>query len=135
MYNLNYIYRDLDPDYIQKLPTEKKDKYRKRLIVKFLLKTYYNNLNKIKEQKDKLLVKNTKDYLLFCLFWTFPLSLVTHFLLFRGVYELRSFYFNPKTVSIMIKYPISLTLSAFLLVRYWYNYVYMPEVYELIFKY
>ncbi len=121
----------MDPEYIQKLPTEKKDSLRKRLITRFLLKSYFNGYKGAKEQKDIYLIKNTKDYLYFCLFWTFPLSLAVHFVLFRGIYEVRNFYFNPKRLSIWIKYPISYTLSAFMLMRFWYNYSFIPEIYQM----
>jgi hypothetical protein len=131
MYNLNFLYREFDPEYIQRLPTHKKDAQRRRLITMFLLKSYYNGLKNIKEQKDKYFVKNTKDYFKFCIFWTFPLSLVTYYMLFRGVYEFRGFYFNPRSLSIGIKFPIAYALSSLFLIRYWYNYVYMLELYEM----
>jgi hypothetical protein len=134
MYSLNYIFREYDQDYIEKLPTDKKEKYRKRHIRKFLLTAYYNNFKGIKELKDIHMIKNTKDYLKFCIFWTFPLSLIVHFVLFRGIYEIRRYYFNPNSLSIIIKYPISYSLSAIYLLRFWYNYSYTPEIYEIAVK-
>jgi hypothetical protein len=131
MYNLNYIFRQYDPEYIQKLATNKKDSKRKRLIAMFLLKSYYDGMKNIKEQKDKHFVKNTKDYLKFCIFWTFPLSLVSYYMLFRGVYEFRGFYFNPRSISVWVKFPIAYSLSSLFLMRFWYSYIYMPELYEM----
>jgi hypothetical protein len=131
MYNLNYLFREFDPENIQKLPTNKKDKYRKRLIAMFLIKSYYDGMKNVKLQRDKHYIKNTKDYFKFCIFWTFPLSLVVYYLLFRGVYELRSFYFNPQKISVWVKFPIAYSLSCLFLMKYWYAYIYMPEIYQI----
>jgi hypothetical protein len=131
MFNLNYLYREFDPEYIQRLQPGRKEKYRKRLIALFLLKSYYGNPKNIKEQKDKHIVKNTKDYLKFCIFWTFPFSMILYQLMFRSVYELRSFYFNPRSLSVGIKFPIAYAISSAFFIRYWYNYIYMPEIYEM----
>jgi len=131
MSNLNFYYRNIDPEIVERLPTAKKDSARLKIIKKYLLKNYFNNFESEKEMKNIFLVKNS--YKMFKLSAGFALffNIICYKFLFTGIYEIRSFYFDPKNVPFFVKIGFTTFLSYKLLDNLWTNYIYIPEIYEM----
>lgn len=131
MSSLNFYYRNIDPELVERLPTIKKDNARLKIIKKYLLKSYYTNFESEKEMKNIFLVKNT--YKMFKLSAGFALifNFICYKFLFTGIYEIRHFYFDPKNVPFIVKLGLTTFLSYKLLDNLWSNYIYIPEIYEM----
>lgn len=131
MSNLNFYYRSIDPEIIERLPTNKKDKARLKLIKKYLLRSYYTNFENEKEMKNIFLIKNS--YKMFKLSAGLALffNMICYKFLFTGIYEIRNFYFDPKHVPFIVKICLTTFLSYKLLDNLWSNYIYIPELYEM----
>lgn len=131
MSNLNFYYRSIDPEIIERLPTNKKDKARLKLIKKHLLKNYYTNFESEKEMKNIFLIKNS--YKMFKLSSGLALffNIICYKFLFTGIYEVRNFYFDPKNVPFIFKLGFTTYLSYKLIDNLWSNYIYIPEIYEM----
>jgi hypothetical protein len=131
-----HYYSQIDPPHIfNKNYYLDKEKERKRIIRAFLLKSYYNNYSKISDPKDVFLVKNTYKFFKLATLISLTMSGVFHKFLFSGVYEFRSFYFNPQRIPLLIKLGISFTFGIFVLNGIWINYTYNPFIYEVSLKY
>lgn len=131
MSSLNFYYRSIDPEIIERLPTIKKDKARLKLIKKYLLKNYYSNFESEKEMKNIFLMKNS--YKMFKLSSGIALffNMICYKFLFTGIYEIRNFYFDPKNVPFIFKIGFTTYLSYKLLDNLWSNYIFIPEIYEM----
>jgi len=131
MSNLNFYYRSIDPEIIERLSSNKKDKARLKLIKKYLLKNYYTNFKSETEMKNIFLIKNS--YKMFKLSTGLALffNMICYKFLFTGIYEIRTFYFDPKNVPLIVKLGFTTFLSYKLLNNLWSNYIYIPEIYEM----
>jgi hypothetical protein len=131
MSSLNFYYRNIDPEIVERLPTNKKDKARLLLIKKYLLKNYINNFEKETEMKNIFLVKNTLKMFKISAAFGFIFNFICYKFLFTGIYEIRHFYFDPKNVPFIVKLGFTTFLSYKLLDNLWSNYIYIPEIYEM----
>ena len=128
------IYKDIDPDYIQKLESYQKHKFRKRIIFKYLFNCYFSNFKNIDDKKNLIMIKNTYSMLKFNLFLSTFFNFFLYKILFSSVFEYRGFYLNPGNIRFIFKLPISTGLSFFLVHRMWMNYCYNVDVYEMSVK-
>jgi len=131
MSSLNFYYRNIDPDIVERLPTTKKDNARLKIIKKYLLKSYYTNFESEKEMKNIFLVKNTYKMFKLSAGLASIFNFICYKFLFTGIYEIRHFYFDPKNVPFIVKLGFTTFLSYKLLDNLWSNYIYIPEIYEM----
>jgi hypothetical protein len=131
---LHSLCREIDPDEVSKLMTHKKHKARKKLIKNFLIKTYRNNFQNIKNKKELLIIKNTynmcKIIFPFCLLF----SLFSYKYFFTGVYEFRHFYLNSKNIPFPFKLFFTGAVFYFIFTGLWINYAYNEDIYEMAVK-
>ena len=125
------IYKDIDPEFIQKQESHFKHKYRKNIICKYLFKCYFSNFKNIEDKKNILMIKNTYSMLKFNLFLSLFFNFLSYKILFSTVFEYRGFHLNPGNLSIILKIPISTLLSLALVQKMWMNYCYNVDVYEM----
>jgi hypothetical protein len=131
MDNLHSIFRQFDPEDVERLMTEKKEKKRKLIIRKFLFQTYLNNYKNINEPKQLYLLKNTFGFCKIALSISFGMSYIAYQWFFTGIYEFRKFYFNTKTIPIALKIGVSMMLSYHIFMKLLMDYTYNYEIYEL----
>lgn len=130
-HNLNFYYRTIDPEIVERLPTNKKDKARLKIIKKYLLRNYYNNFESESEMKNIFLIKNSYKMFKLSLGFALFFNLVCYKFLYNGIYEFRNFYFDPKNLPLIVKIGFTTFLSYKLLDNLWSNYIYIPELYEI----
>ncbi len=128
------IYKEIDPEFIQKHESGTKHKLRKKLIFNYLLNCYTSKFRNIDDKKTVIMVKNTYSMLKFNLIVSSIFNLLLYKILFSSSYEYRGFQINPGNLNILIKLPITTTLSLFLCMKMWMNYCYNVDIYELAVK-
>jgi len=124
----------MDLESVEKLMTHKKHSERKKIIKKYLIKSYINKFKDIQNKKDYLLIKNTYNLCKLIL----PLSALFSFLsykyFFTGVYEFRSYYLNTKNIPLPLKLLFSFSIGYYIFNKLWMDYTYNEDVYELAVK-
>jgi hypothetical protein len=128
---LHSLCRELDPDEVSKLMTNKKHKARKKIIKYFLIKTYWNKFENIQNKKELLILKNTysmcKIIFPFCIMFSF----FSYKYFFTGVYEFREFYLNSKNIPATFKIFFSASICYWIFTGLWINYAYNEDIYEM----
>ena len=131
MSNLHYYYRNIDPEFIEKLPSAKKNKARISLLKRFLLKTYFRNYEGESDMKNIFLLKNSNKLFKISVGFSLFFNVICYKFLFTGVYEYGRFYFDPKIFPFAVKILFTSFLSYKLLNNLWSHYIYIPELYEI----
>ena len=101
------------------------------MINKFLINTYWTKFKLINDPLEIYMLKNTYGLFKFCITMSFGINYMLYHFLFKGVYEVRNFYFNPKTIPFGLKFGFTTFISIYTAKDIWLNYCYNPEVYEL----
>lgn len=131
MNSLHSVFKEFDPECVERLMTENKEKKRKQIIKMFLLKSFLNNCRNLEDPKQFFLVKNVFNFCKISLLIAGGISFIAYKFIFTGIYEFRQFYFNTKNVPLWIKLPfcgfICYQTFVSLLLDYSYNY----EIYQL----
>lgn len=130
MSSLVGIFREIDPEVIQKQESNKKHFLRKKLIVKYLIHSYYTGFKEIEDKKQQIMVKNTYSMLKFNLFISLIFNYVLYKLLFSFTFDYRGFTLNPNKLSRLIKVPISTVISLGIAGKVWTDYCYNVDIYE-----
>jgi hypothetical protein len=85
----------------------------------------------LEDPKDIFLIKNSYKFFKLALLLACGVNLLCYKFLFTGIYEIRSFYLNPKTLPFFSKFAISTSISLLFLNKIWSDYVYIPEIYKI----
>jgi hypothetical protein len=128
---LHSVCREVDPDQIQKLMTNKKHKARIGIIKKYLIKCYFNNFKDFPNKKEYLLVKNTYNFCKLVLPMSMLFGYFSYKYFFTGVYEFRSLYLNTASIPFPIKLIFSGNIAYYIFNKLWIDYSYNEEIYEL----
>lgn len=131
---MHSICRDIDPEDVQKLMTDKKHKARKKIIKKYLVQSYINQFKDMSNKREYLLVKNTYNLCKLVLPLSLLFSLLSYKYFFTGVYEFRRFYLNTSSIPFGFKIVFSLSIGYYIFEKLWMDYTYNEEVYEMAVK-
>lgn len=134
MSKFNSVFREIDPEDVERLMSHNKDKKRKQYIRNFLLNSYYNNYSNLENSKDIFLIKNSFKFFKLAIIFGLVVGYLSHEFFFTGIYEIRSFYLNPKTIPLPIKLLFTLGISYGVFNYLWMDYVCVPDIYELALK-
>lgn len=131
---MHSICRELDPENIEKLMTNKKHKARQKLIKNYLFKCYKNNFTNIPNKNDYLIVKNSYNFCKLVLPVSALFSFFSYKYFFTGIYEFRSFYLNTTSIPFAFKIVFSTGIGYYIFIKLWVDFIYNEDIYEMAVK-
>lgn len=120
-----------DSEEIQRQPYKQKKKMRVEIVKNFLEESRKQNFENIKNPHDKVMLKNSLNFRRYSITSNLIMGAAAYYLLFNGVYNFGSIYWNPRKTHWLPKVTVVLAFSYFNFNRIWEYYLLTPDMYRL----